>query len=232
MNYALLPILFILVSFPSAFAQIATTIDPIDEAIAGPIQPDSILWGLDVAIDQLSMILADPTTGERQRLGLVIANERLHEMKISIEENRLNDANEVRIEHENVLFEIKNSLAEIDNEDNETEFKIQIELEERLDSHQNKIEEVEKEIEVKIKGQVTKEQLDYIDAVFNILDDRVGEIEIEIKNGIIEIEIELRTEGLTSADIDILEDQIRGDTKAQIVIENGSYDSGSSDDDD
>lgn len=221
-----------LVMLPAYAQIIEPVIDPIDEEIAGIIQPDSPLWGLDVAIDQLMMILADPTTGERQILGLEIANERLHELKISIQENRLNDANEVRIEHEGVLVEIEKSLSQINVGDSNVEFKIKIELSERLDSHQDKIKEIEQEIEVEIKGTVTQEHLDFVNRVFDILGNKAEEVEIEIEDGIIEIEIELRNiEGLSSFDIRQLERDIRGETQAEIEIEVSNRGSGSFDSD-
>jgi len=55
------------------------------------ITPDSFLWGLDKALDQLTLLLTFDK-GEKAKKGIEIARERLLEVREMIEENKLEAA--------------------------------------------------------------------------------------------------------------------------------------------
>ena len=71
--------------------------------------PDSFLWGLDKAIDQLSLLLTFDK-GEKAKKGIEIARERLLEVKEMVEDNKLEAAEKAKVEHGNVLIKVKESI--------------------------------------------------------------------------------------------------------------------------
>ncbi len=70
------------------------------------ITPDSFLWGLDNAIDQLTLLLTFDQA-EKARKGLEIARERLLEVKQMIKENKADAAKKAEEAHGKHLLKVK-----------------------------------------------------------------------------------------------------------------------------
>ena len=87
--FYLLPFL-VLSMIPSVFAQTELIVE---NSLTDDIfdDPDSPLWGLDVALDKIQMLLARDDL-EKTRIGLEVAEERLVEVKKMIIENKLKHA--------------------------------------------------------------------------------------------------------------------------------------------
>ncbi|MBU2640170.1 MAG: hypothetical protein KKG75_05720 [Nanoarchaeota archaeon] len=176
------------------------------QAIDDPgVTPDSFLWGLDKALDQLSLLL---TTGDadKAKKGLEIAEERLAEIKTMIEENKLEAANKAKEEHGKNLLKVKENIKIIEKDNSLEEIKDVVEIERELEEHDEKVEETFGELKVKIKveGEFTQQQKDLIDSILSSLQGQTGEVEIEIKNkkNKIKIEIEQKT-GKSEDEIEI-----------------------------
>ena len=147
------------------------------------ITPDSFLWGLDKALDQLVLLLTFDE-GEKAKKGLEIARERLLEVKLMIEENKLEAAVKAKDEHGKTLIKVKQSIKEIEKDDSTEEIKEVIEIEKELEEHDEDIEQIsgELKVKIKIKGEVTQQQQALIDSILNSLKGQTGEVEIEIEN--------------------------------------------------
>ena len=83
------------------------------------VTPDSFLWGIDKAIDQLTLLLIFDK-GEKAKKGIEIARERLLEVREMVEENNLEAAEKAKEEHGKSLVNVKQNIKEIE-EDNSTE---------------------------------------------------------------------------------------------------------------
>src|SRR3989338_8422675 len=70
------------------------------------VTPDSFFWGLDNAIDQLTLLLTFDKA-EKARKGLEIARERLLEVKQMIEENKAEAAQKAEEAHGKQLLKVK-----------------------------------------------------------------------------------------------------------------------------
>lgn len=169
------------------------------------VTPDSFFWGLDKAIDQLSLLLTFDK-GEKARKGLEVARERLLEVKLMIEENKLDAADKANDDHGKNLLKVKESVKELEKDDSLEEIKELIEIEKELEEHDDDVEETFGELKVKIEveGEITQQQRNLIESILSSLQGQSREIEIEIKNKKNKIKIEIEQEtGKSEQEIEI-----------------------------
>jgi len=201
-------------------AQQATTIDP-------GVTPDSFLWGLDKAFDQITLLL---TTGDvdKAKKGLEIAEERLAEIREMIKENKLEEVEKAQEAHGKTLLKVKEKVKEVEDDDSLRKIEKVIEIEKELEKHDDDVEQTFGELKVKIeiKGEITQEQKDLINSILNSLKGQTGEVEIEIENkkNKIKIEIEQETdksEGEIEIEIESIEKEkgVKKQKKALEAIE-------------
>lgn len=178
-----------------------------EKIIDAGVTPDSFLWGLDRALEQLNLLLTF-NKGERAKEGLEIARERLLEVREMIEENKLEAAEIAKEEHGKILVEVKQRVKEIDDDTSTEELKEIIHIEKELQEHEEEIEEVNTELKIKIKieGIITEEQKELIITLLNSLKGQTGDLEIEIKNKKDKIKIEIKQE--TGKSDEEIEDEI------------------------
>jgi len=193
-------VLLIILIFPIVNAQQTVTQDP-------GITPDSFLWGLDKAFEQIGLLLTIGDT-EKAKKGLEIAEERLAEIREMIEENKLEAAEKAKEAHGKTLLKIINNVEEIEDEDSEEEIKELIEVEKELEEHKQEVEQTSGELKIKIKveGELNQEQRDLIDSILASLKGQTGEVEIKIKNEKDKTKIKIKQE--TGKDDGEIEDDI------------------------
>ncbi len=190
------------------------------------VTPDSFLWGLDKALDQLALLLTFDK-GEKAKKGIEIARERLLEVREMIEENKLEAAEKAKEEHGKTLVKVKQAVKEIEKDNSTEEIKEVIEIEKELEEHDEEVEEVNTELKVKIKieGIITDEQRALINSLLDSLKGQTGEIEVEIKNKKDKTKIKIKQETGKSEDeiddeIEDLEEEIglkEVEVKAEII---------------
>ena len=171
-----LTVLLFLVLLPLVLAQ-----ENISESPG--ITPDSLLWGVDTALEQISLLLAMNPEAKATK-GLEIAQERLLEIKAMAEEKNLPALEKARDSHSKTLLKIKENVRSLDEENSESLLETELELEKELSNHQEEIEEIETKLKVKIKieGQLTAEQQAQLDDFLASLGDSAEEVKLEIKN--------------------------------------------------
>jgi len=201
-------------------AQQTTTIDP-------GVTPDSFLWGLDKAFDQVTLLLVAGDV-DKAKKGLEIAEERLAEIREMIKENKLGEAKKAQEAHGKTLLKVKEKVKEVEEDDSLQEIEKVIEIEKELEKHDDDVEQTFGELKVKIeiKGEITQEQKDLINSILNSLKGQTGEVEIEIENkkNKIKIEIEQETdksEGEIEIEIESIEKEkgVKKQKKALEAIE-------------
>lgn len=147
------------------------------------ITPDSFLYGLDVALDKISLLLTfDQAT--KSMKGLEIARERLSEVRAMALENKLQAMERAKAEHDDALTRVESSLNALERGNSTTELEDEVKIEKRLIEHGKKVKDIEGEIKVKIavKGGVTPEQRRQVDSILSGLENKTGKVEIEIEN--------------------------------------------------
>ena len=201
-------------------AQQTTTIDP-------GVTPDSFLWGLDKAFDQVTLLLVAGDV-DKAKKGLEIAEERLAEIREMIKENKLGEAKKAQEAHGKTLLKVKEKVKEVEDDDSLRKIEKVIEIEKELEKHDDDVEQTFGELKVKIeiKGEITQEQKDLINSILNSLKGQTGEVEIEIENkkNKIKIEIEQETdksEGEIEIEIESIEKEkgVKKQKKALEAIE-------------
>lgn len=170
----LIPIITIFLLLPIVNAHQETT--------EAGITPDSFLWGLDKAIDQLSLLLTF-NKGEKAKKGIEIARERLLEVKEMIEENKLEAAEKAKNEELKVLLKVKKSISDIKEKNATKEIEEEIEIERELEEHEEEVKEVSDNLKIKIevKGTLSEEQKALINSILSTLENKTGEVKVEIK---------------------------------------------------
>lgn len=108
-------LLLLLASMLFATAQAATNVGLTgDELVTGSggFTPDSFLWGLDVALDNIFLALTfDPTA--RAEAGLRVAEERLLEAKTMALQGKSEEAKAAIQEHTNIMRGVEDSISQI-----------------------------------------------------------------------------------------------------------------------
>ncbi len=174
------------------------------------VTPDSFLWGLDKALDNIALLLTFDK-GEKARKGLEIARERLLEVRAMVEENKLGEAEKAQEEHGKTLVKVKENVNEIEEDDSLQEIEEIIEIEKELEEHDEDVEQTFGKLKVKIEieGEITQQQKDLIDSILNNLKGQTGEVEIEIENKKDKIKIKIKQEtGKSEEEIEIEIDNI------------------------
>ena len=196
--FVLLPI-FLIFILPIVIAQ---------ETSENPgITPDSFLWGIDKALEQISLLLAT-SPGEKATKRLEIAQERLAEIKEMIKKDKLEAAKKAEESHGKTLTQILQDIKEIEKENSTEEIEEVIEIEKELHDHDEEVDQVfgELKIKIKIEGELTQAQQDLIDSILNNLKGQTGEVEIEIKIKKDKIKIKIKIE--TGKSDEEVEDEI------------------------
>ncbi len=216
---AVLPI-FLIFMLPIVIAQ-ETLTDP-------GVTPDSFLWGLDKALEQISLLLSLSPNAKATK-GLKHANERLAEIKLMIEENKLDAAEKAEESHGKTLAGVQENIEEIEDDNSTEEMKEVIKIEKELHDHDEEINQVfgELKIKIKIEGDITQAQQDLIDSILASLEGQTGEVEIEIENKKDKTKIKIKIETGKSdeeVDDDIEKLEIKaglGEIKVRAEILNG-----------
>jgi len=132
--FAIIPLLFLITIIP-AYAQTET---------ATGILPDSFLWRIDVAIDNLRYQLADDV--DRPQTGLEIAHERLLETRAMMDQNKFDRSEASQVEHDNIIDKVEMDVDKINtangNGTNEQKLRDISAINTRLEIHKLKIEQL------------------------------------------------------------------------------------------
>ena len=178
-----------------ADAQVAD--DSGDESDVG-IAPDSPFYGLENAFKKISLAL---TFGKeaKARKELKIARERLKEVKLMIERNKIDAAEKAKARHEEISEKLKLRFEnEVDADDKDVELQAEIE---------NEIEEQEDEIEgmktrIEIKGELTEEQRAKLMEFVDDLKSNGNDVRLKIDARKDRLKVKLKEEGLTEIEIE------------------------------
>lgn len=160
------------------------------------ILPDSIFWGLDKAFDSLSMALTS-NADEKAKKGISIAIERIAEVKLMLEQNKIEHSLKAKKATSDTLLKVKEKIAAIEKEDKTQELETTLEIENELSEVEDELEELKEiEIKIKIKGDLSPDKLQQLESIVSGLLGTSGELEIEIKNKKDKTKIEIKAKGI------------------------------------
>jgi len=137
--------------------------EPVEELPEPGITPDSPLWGIDVALDRISLALErDPN--KKAAKGLLIAQERLSEIKEMITQNKLDAATKAEGAHGEVMRALRANFRGVTDGDTEGELRIELELEQRISEHSRRVEDLK--VQISLNENIPAEQREKIGSVF------------------------------------------------------------------
>lgn len=200
------------------FAQIAP---PTDEEVAG-VTPDNPIYFFDVIGDDFWLAIESDQT-KKVKLAIKISDERLIETKLMVLQQDLDSATVSKIEHEKVLNLATIAVGEITAENPEDEIADEISVERHLAEHQARVDEVERELKIEIKGgNFTDADRAFIENILTGLGDDVTKVEIKIDTEKGETKVKIRS--ATGKTIIEIESDIRDleDTRLKACIAVGT----------
>ncbi len=171
------------------------------------ITPDSFLYGLDVALDKINLLLTFDQAA-KSRKGLEIARERLLEVRAMAIENKFQAMERAQAEHDDALTGVESSLKALERGNLSVELEEEVEIEKRLIEHGEKVGKVEGEIKVKIevKGGISPEQRKLVDSILSSMENKTGKVEIEIEVKKEKTKVKIREK--TGMDEDEMEEEV------------------------
>jgi len=171
------------------------------EETADPgVLPDSVFWGLDKALDSLSLALTF-NTDKKTKKGISIAMERISEIKAMLNQNKIEHSLKAKEATSKILLKVKENVAKVEEKDSEKELETALEIENELDEVEDELEELkETEIKIKIKGDLSEEKLQQIKGLISGLLDSSSELEVEIKNKKDKVKLKIKEKGEVDAE--------------------------------
>lgn len=190
--------IFLLSFMSTAVLALGSDIGHLDH---GKTTPDSLFWGIDVAMDNLALAFASGTDAKVAK-GLEIAEERLAEARTMGLEGKFKAMSKAENAHGKTMLKLELELEEINGGDPIKELKTKLEFKQKIKQHDDLVEDVENELRIKIEieGEITPEQQALIDEILANLDGQTGEVEIKIDNEIGKTKIEIEVETGQSGD--------------------------------
>lgn len=190
----LIAILILAISMP-VFAQT----EDIEVGEAGTT-PDSPLYFLDVAMDNIAMAM-QRTDNARMQKQLEVAEERLAEIKVMAEKGNVEGLQKAEQQHEKILARFQNRFNQTDDDLDEDDYEQRLQIENRFQNHGYRVQQVNDFVEVKVKGNLSKGQQELVDSIIDGLEDRTEEVEIQVKFKNNEAKVRLRERGVDVEDI-------------------------------
>lgn len=145
------------------------------------VEPDSALYGLDRAMERISLALTF-NKAKRAEKALKNAEERLAEVRDMVEANKLDEAEEAQKNHEKSMKEAEDDIAEIESDGDAEKSKEALEdvskVEKEILSHSQKVALVKDTILAKMADKnMSAEKIARITAVFDKIKAKAVEVE-------------------------------------------------------
>lgn len=171
------------------------------------ITPDSPLWGIDRAIERISLALTFGKAAKAKK-GLEYARERLMEVQAMQAEKKLDKAEKAKKAFGDLVDEAEENAAELGNGDAEQELEQEVEIEKKLDQTKKLVEQIGN-ISLRIQG-LTLEQQNQIKAMLQNMTQSASEFKVKIQANKNKIKIKIKAEkGATDDEIKALEDALK-----------------------
>src|SRR3989338_8552512 len=136
----------------------------LDDTDAG-ITPDSAFYGLDNAWEKISLAFTFNKEKKAEK-ELKYARERLREVKLMVEENKLDAVQKAEERHRKLIENVRARMDEI-GEDDEEDLETNLEFENEIEEQEAEVDEIKTKIE--IKGDLSAEQRKLLDKLIESL---------------------------------------------------------------
>ena len=205
----LLFLVMMLIAWPLALADlgsITTHVTISGGEVEAGITPDSPLWGLDRAIERISLAL---TLGKaaKAKKGLAYAKERLMEVQTMIADKKLEAAQEAQEMHDDIMEDVNEDVGELSDVG---------ELEQAINEHRTLVQNIGN-IKLKTKG-LTAEQQSQLGAMIASMESATVKAQISIKTKKNETKMKIKAvKGLSDEERSALEAVAGEDAQIKIT---------------
>ncbi|MDP3728548.1 MAG: DUF5667 domain-containing protein [bacterium] len=173
----------------------------VETVVDAGVTPDSILYGIDLALDKISLALK-VSSEKKVAKGLEIAQERLLEVRAMLQAGNAEAAAEAEAEHGKALTKIETELETFDAESSQEELETELELEVEVEKHKERV----KDLKITIKGDFSDEEISaLVESILSNLEGQTSSLEINIKQKKGQTKITIEQEG---TDAEELEDSL------------------------
>lgn len=189
----------VMLNLSSVNAEVSLTTEELPEP---GTTPDNFFYFFDVLIDNIRInLIFDPD--EKIETGLQVSNERLAELKAMSEKGDISSMQVAKREYERVVSGIKGEFGDIEDAPLQ-ELKKVLDVERKINYNRRRIENIEDDVKIKIKieGSITEDQKAMIRSVFNGLEAKTNELNLEIKNKKQETKVKIGQEGMHADEIE------------------------------
>lgn len=205
MRKLIMPILtfFLALALVSAYPISGNAIEAENETVNAGVTPDSMFYGIDVALDNINLALT--SEDKKAEKGLEIARERLMEVRQMISENKVEESLRSQRRHEEALSKVERYLSNYTKENSTEEIEKEIEIEKNIKEHREEVEEIEEELSLKMKveGEISNETQALIDSILSNLKNSTQRVEIKIEEEKGKTKIKIKNEdGRTEVEIE------------------------------
>ena len=170
----------------------ATSVQLEDAVDDGGITPDSVFYGLDNAWERVSLAFTFNKEKKAEK-ELKYARERLKEVKLMVEENKLDAAQKAEEKHTRLIEKLKERIDGLDDK-NEGDLETNLEFENEIEEQEAEIDEIKTKIE--IKGDLSVEQRELLDKLIESLKANNQNVRLKIESKRDEIKVKLKERGV------------------------------------
>ena len=168
---------------PMILAQEAEVEDEGVDVVDAGTTPDSPFYGLDNAMDRLRLAFTF-NKAKRAEKALQISEERLAEVKAMIEQKRFEQAEKARERHELFIGRARLALEDIETDSEEIRARTALmeitRVQNKIEAHAEKVEEVKARILENHAKDMTEEQLDHLEEVFSNIIEKAQNMEQKV----------------------------------------------------
>ena len=159
----------------------ASTDTETDASLSIPANETAKPSGLGRALERLDLLLTFDKAKKAEK-GLAHAQRRLLELRTLLEEKKLDQAEKARLRYESKLREVEGNIEDIKDDKNpEKELDSKLRLESKLLTQEDRLERLESEIELRVNGNLTEEQLGAIATLVASLKNNTGKLRIKME---------------------------------------------------
>ncbi|MCK4927567.1 MAG: hypothetical protein KAS11_03805 [Candidatus Aenigmarchaeota archaeon] len=159
---------------------IAEDSDAEDASEAG-ITPDSPFYGLDVAMDNVGLMLTFNKAKKAEKK-LQIANERLKEAKMMGLGNNLDAMEKAKIRHDEMLLSAEDDIDAIGTGDETEALKTNMKIKTMLQMHKQEVSDVEQELTLRVRGRLTAAQQENLDDFLGSMKGSLNSVDVKVQN--------------------------------------------------
>lgn len=184
------------------------------------ITPDSPLYGLERAMERISLALTLGKSAKAKK-GLAHARERLMEVQMMIAAKKIGAAVEAQEAHDEIMEDVEENIEELGDGDAIEELEDEVEIEGELEEHQELVQATNN-LRLRVKG-LTQEQQTQLNAMLGSLGNSTAKVDIQVKAKKTKTKIKIKAkEGLTDEEVanivSQVEQAVASGKKSQVVL--------------